>query len=87
MKFSNSKAQAGNVLIAVFLVLLVGLILYSFSPVIDDLRQEAINDLNSESNVLYEIFLYSMMPVVWFLYLFVSVVWIAITSQASGGGI
>lgn len=83
--FSNTKAQAGNVIIAVFLVLIVGTLLYSFSGVIDDLRIDRISELTGDENVLYEIFLYAMMPIVWFLYLFASIVWIALTSQANRG--
>lgn len=83
----NKKGQAGNVLIAIFLTLIVGIVLYSFSPIISDFRADLISNLDADANPLYEIALYALMPIVWFLYMFASFLFIAITGQASRGAI
>lgn len=87
MVYLNTKAQAGNVFIAFFLVIIVGLLLSATSPILNDFRVEAINNLDANSGALYEIVLYALMPIVWFLYLFASLVFIAVTANASRGGI
>jgi hypothetical protein len=87
--YIGSKGQIGfgNVLIGVFFVLIVGILLSAFSGTINDFRLELIDEVDENTGVLYEIMLYAMMPMIWFLYIFSSIFYVAILTRASGAGI
>lgn len=85
--FSSKKGQIGNVAAALFFIVIVGIFLNVFSQVIDDLRIEAINDATSEGgdNTLYLLVMYSLMPILWIIYLFLSAVLIFFSVQVARG--
>ena len=85
--FNSKKANIGNVAGALFFIVIVGVFLYSFGPIIDDFRVTAINEAEQigGDNTLYLLALYSLMPLLWLIYLFLSAVLIFLVVNTARG--
>jgi len=85
--FPSKKGNIGNVASGLFFIVIVGIFLFLFSPVINEFRVDAINDaeLASGDNTLYLLVLYALMPVLWLLYVFLSAILIFLTVSMARG--
>ena len=83
----GKKGNVGTVASALFFIVIVGIFLYIFSPVINEFRVTAINDAELEGgdNALYLLALYSLMPVLWLIYVFLSAILIFLTVTVARG--
>lgn len=81
------KGNIGNVASGLFFIVIVGIFLFMFSPVIDEFRIDAINDaeLSGGDNALYLLSLYALMPILWILYVFLSAVLIFLLVSVARG--
>lgn len=87
LMFHSKKGNVGTVASALFFIVIVGIFLYIFGPVIDDFRVEAINEAESAGgdNTLYLLSLYALMPLLWIIYLFLSAILIFLTVNLARG--
>lgn len=85
--FLSKKGNIGGVASALFFIVIVGIFLVVFSPVINDFRVTAINDAEviGGDNTLYLLALYALMPVLWLIYLFLSAVLIFLSVNIARG--
>jgi hypothetical protein len=70
--------------VALLIVVVSGFILGIFNDTINDVRLERLNDTPTD-RILERLFLYSLMPLLWFAYLFFSIFAVMYTANASGG--
>lgn len=87
MVFKGKKANIGLVASALLFIVIIGLLLNAFSPTINDLRIEQINEINlsGEENTLLLLFLYALMPLLWVIYVFLSAVLIFLSVNVARG--
>ena len=77
----SKKAQISFVFYTIVVVILAGILLNVFSPTIDEYRIERISEIDNypdQNPVFMKIFLYGLFPIMWALYLFLSVIALAI---------
>jgi hypothetical protein len=74
--FSNSKGQISVFFYSLFFIVIVGLIMGAFSPIINDFRIELINDYSydEKENALFLLVLYALMPTLWIIYIVLSAI-------------
>lgn len=85
MLSSNSKGQVGNVFIAITIIILTGVLLYTFNDTINTERISLLNDLGSEGDTLLRLILYSLMPLIWGMWIFLSIFVVVYTVAGSRG--
>ena len=81
------KAQVDGVIYVMVLIVIVGILLFIFQPTIETFRLEAIESLDDhpeQYNVFSSIFLYSLKPLIWFFYIFLSVIVLFATVNPPG---
>lgn len=86
--FQNSKkGQISVVASALFFILISGILLFLFSPTINDFRVAAINDATSATgdNTLYLLGLYAFMPILWVIYVFLSCILVFVAVSGARG--
>jgi len=85
----NKKGQLSTVVYAIVVIILTGFLLAVFQPVVNEFRLERIADASESSgqyNALQLFFLYSLIPIIWLVYIFLSLVVIFVSVNSSGGG-
>jgi uncharacterized membrane protein len=83
----NKGGQLHLLFSALFFITVTGIILFVFSPTINEFRLERINDTNNDdgSNTLLLLALYALMPGLWFFYVILSMILIILIVGASRG--
>jgi hypothetical protein len=82
----SKKAQIGNVLYSIMFVFTVGFVLFHLQPTIDAVRLEQIANINNDQ-IIARMVLYGLLPIIWFMYLILSIIAVYLTIRISGGGI
>jgi hypothetical protein len=82
----HKKGQISFVFYTIVVVILAGILLNVFSPTINEYRLERISEIDNypdQNPIFMKIFLYGLFPLMWALYLLLSV--IALTFSVRGG--
>ena len=85
--FDSKKGQAGNAVYVLVVVLLTGVLLAVFQPVINEFRLEQISEIDNypdQYSALMKLAMYALLPLIWIFYLFLSVLIVFITVNGSG---
>jgi hypothetical protein len=80
----NKKAQLGNVVFVIVAVILSGFLLYIFYPQIEDVRLRQLIETDN-SRVIDKIILYSLHPLLWIMWIVLSLFAIVFTVNSSSG--
>ena len=84
----NKKAQASFVLTALIIVVVMGVVLYTFSPAINDIRTDALQELNTNNPTgqpLEKIILTALMPLLWLIYIIFGGIALVVSVRQSQG--
>lgn len=73
-----------QVAVAIFIVVVSGFVLSMFNDTINEVRLDRLQDTPTDA-VLQRLFLYTLMPILWFVYLLLSVLAVMYTANASQG--
>lgn len=72
----NKKGQLGGVLYLLALIVIAGILLATFQPTINEFRLDLINNIDNypdQANTFSKIILYSLNPIIWIGYIFLSI--------------
>ena len=82
----NKKGQISFIIYALVVVIVTGYLLYVFSPTVNSLRSELLDDINTKNPTgqpLEKLILYSLMPLLWIGWILLSAVVLAITVRTT----
>jgi hypothetical protein len=84
----TKKGQISFVFYTLLIVIIAGFLLSAFSDTINEFRLERIAEIDQfpdQNPIFMKIFLYGLFPIIWALYLFLSIIAIAVAvSQGAG---
>jgi flagellar basal body-associated protein FliL len=84
----NKKGQISFILYIFIVVIIGGVMLYVFSPTINDLRKDTLNEYNTDfpnGKPLEKLVLYVLMPLLWIGWILLSGVLLAVAVRSSEG--
>lgn len=84
----NKKGQVSFILYLLIVVIVSGVLLYVFSPTINEFRSELLDKYNDEfpnGKPLEKLVLYSLMPLLWIGWIIFSAVLLAVGVRTSQG--
>lgn len=85
MLFSSSRGQISSIFFVVVLIFTVGILLYTFSPTINDLRVSQINNFTDDTPILERFIFYALMPGIWLLWILLSLFAVVYTVESARG--
>jgi len=80
----NKKGQVSAVFSAFVVIILTGVMLTIFMPTIDDFRIEQIENLE-EGAILEKLLLFALKPLIWGMYIFLSIFAMVFTVNSAQG--